>query len=64
MSSASSGPVMQLLATDGGLEIRAIGAGAQMRLPLDEGIRLERASLEGGMVQLQGSAQISMGSPA
>jgi len=48
-------------ATDGAVVINAIQGKLQVELPMDPGITIERANLEGGMVQLYGSAKVSVG---
>jgi len=50
-----------LHATDGALIIDASSGGLQVNLPMDPGITIERANLEGGMVQLYGTAKVSVG---
>jgi len=46
---------------DGALVINASSGGLQVDLPMDPGITIERANLEGGMVQLYGTAKVSVG---
>jgi hypothetical protein len=48
-----------LHAVDGTVEIRAVDGELAARLPMDRNITIERANLEGGMVQLHGSARVS-----
>ena len=48
-------------ATDGAVVINAIQGKLQVELPMDPGITIERANLEGGMVQLYGTAKVSVG---
>ncbi|CAK6699446.1 DUF2993 domain-containing protein [Synechococcus sp. CCY9201] len=48
-----------LQAVGGTVEIRAVDSGIRARLPMDPNITIERANLEGGMVQLHGRAQVS-----
>ena len=48
-------------ATDGAVVIHAIQGKLQVELPMDPGITIERANLEGGMVQLYGTAKVSVG---
>ncbi len=48
-------------ATDGAVVINAIQGKLQVQLPMDPGITIERANLEGGMVQLYGTAKVSVG---
>jgi hypothetical protein len=48
-----------LRAVEGTVEIRAVDRGLTARLPMDPNITIERANLEGGMVQLHGSARVS-----
>lgn len=51
----------QLEVAEGKLAISAHQGELQVWIPLDQGISVERANLEGGMVQLFGSAQVSIG---
>ena len=46
---------------DGAVVIHAIQGKLQVELPMDPGITIERANLEGGMVQLYGTAKVSVG---
>ena len=48
-----------LEAVAGTVEIRAVDSGIRARLPMDPNITIERANLEGGMVQLHGRARVS-----
>jgi len=48
-------------ASDGTVVINANAGGLQVELPMDPGITIERANLEGGMVQLYGTAKVSVG---
>jgi hypothetical protein len=48
-------------ANDGAVVINASSGGLQVDLPMDPGITIERANLEGGMVQLYGTAKVSVG---
>ncbi|MFM7676913.1 MAG: DUF2993 domain-containing protein [Synechococcus sp.] len=48
-----------LQAVGGTVEIRAVDRSLTARLPMDPNITIERANLEGGMVQLHGSARVS-----
>ena len=48
-------------ATDGAVVINAIQGKLKVELPMDPGITIERANLEGGMVQLYGTAKVSVG---
>jgi hypothetical protein len=42
------------------LVIEASAGGLQVDLPMDPGIKIEEAKLEGGMVQLYGTAKVSV----
>jgi hypothetical protein len=46
---------------DGAVVINASAGKLQVELPMDPGITIERANLEGGMVQLYGTAKVSVG---
>ncbi len=46
---------------DGAVVINASEGKLQVELPMDPGITIERANLEGGMVQLYGTAKVSVG---
>ena len=46
---------------DGAVVINASEGQLQVELPMDPGITIERANLEGGMVQLYGTAKVSVG---
>ena len=46
---------------DGAVVINASEGKLQVELPMDTGITIERANLEGGMVQLYGTAKVSVG---
>jgi hypothetical protein len=50
-----------LHASDGAVVINASAGELQVELPMDPGITIERANLEGGMVQLYGTAKVSVG---
>ena len=50
-----------LKVVDGSVAICPRGGELEVRLPLDPGISVERANLEGGMVQLFGQARVSIG---
>jgi hypothetical protein len=50
-----------LQASDGSVVINASAGELQVQLPMDPGITIERANLEGGMVQLYGTAKVSVG---
>ena len=51
----------QLHAADGSVMIHASAGELQVKLPMDQGITIERANLEAGMVQLYGTAKVSVG---
>ena len=51
----------QLHAADGSVVIHASAGELQVKLPMDQGITIERANLEAGMVQLYGTAKVSVG---
>jgi len=51
----------QLQVSDGSVAIAPLKGDLEVRLPLDPGITVERANLEGGMVQLFGTAKVSVG---
>ena len=46
---------------DGAVVINASAGKLQVELPMDPGITIERANLEGGIVQLYGTAKVSVG---
>ena len=51
----------QLQVIDGSVAIAPLKGDLDVRLPLDPGITVERANLEGGMVPLFGTAKVSVG---
>ena len=46
-------------AVDGRLELVQVDSGQRVALPGDPNIRIEHASLEGGLLNLQGNARVS-----
>jgi hypothetical protein len=48
-------------AVEGSVEIRSRAGNVSSRLPMDRGITIQDARLEGGMLQLLGVAQVSVG---
>jgi hypothetical protein len=46
-------------AVDGRLELVSVDSDLRVALPADPNIRIEQASLEGGLLQLLGNARVS-----
>lgn len=58
----SSDPISlpaELSAAEGTIEVRGLKGGAATRLPMDPAIRIERAELGSGRLQLEGEARVS-----
>ena len=49
----------EVLAEGGTLVLRSLAGGAEARLPMDPAIRIERAELAAGLLELQGEARVS-----
>lgn len=46
-------------AVDGTVLLRSVSGGTEVRLPMDPGIRIERAQLAAGLLELEGEARVS-----
>lgn len=49
----------EVVAADGTVVLRSLTGGAEARLPMDRGIRIERADLAAGLLELAGEARVS-----
>jgi hypothetical protein len=49
----------RLAAKEAGLEVLPLDGGESLMLPIDPDIRIERAALGGGLLELEGEAKVS-----